>query len=254
MLGVIGSSFSFAIANVRGRLTEAKARNERGFVLVFCSLTLMVITSLGGFAVDVGNWYLTAGRLQSAADSAALAGAAYLPGDVEDAVGAAEASLRQNGFSNIKINNATGGVHGGTDAKKGTPTAFIYPDAMHPNRLHVEIGRTVDNYFTSLLGYNQQTLIRSANASYQPEILTGSPGVVLGNEPSTLGSVQYSQGYNGKYWLNIAGGQTDKANGDKYTAKVCGNSTATDGCAGGVNKDVADEASRSHQYLSLIHI
>src|SRR4051812_26553779 len=103
MLGVIVSFISFAISEKRGRISDLKAKNERGFVLVFCSITLLVLTALGGFAVDVGNWYWNASKLQNAADAASLAGATYLPGDVDDAVAAAQSALAQNGFANIPV-------------------------------------------------------------------------------------------------------------------------------------------------------
>jgi hypothetical protein len=259
MLGVIGSSFSFAIAKFGDRLSEAKTNNEKGFVLVYCSITLLVVTALGGFAVDVGNWYSKAGRLQSAADAAALAGAPYLPGDVPAAIAAAESSLKENGFSLALVNDKNGGVHGGTGAKKDTPTAFVKQDPEKPTRLIVEIGNTYPTFFTSLLGYNQQTLIREATATYRMAIPMGNPGVVLGYEPKGAGfdsvqNVSADTTGNGTYWLNIAGGKSDKINGDKYTAMRC-TASAVDGCSDNTTDDykegdkVQGGHTRAHQYL-----
>lgn len=255
MLGVIDSSFSFAIGKFGDRFTELKDRNERGFVLVFCSVTLLVMTSLGGFAVDVGNWYSKASKLQNAADAASLAGAPYLPGDVNGAIAAAKQSLEQNGFGHALVNDQAGDVHGGAGVKKDTPTVYISQDATYPSRLKVEVGQTVPNYFTSLLGYNQQTLIRAANASYRMAIPMGNPGTVLGAEPfGTVQNASLNVSGNSAYWLNIAGGASDKINGDKYTAMNCSASTV-DGCSDNTTDDYKEGEkyqggdTRAHQYL-----
>src|SRR5215217_3207277 len=62
-------------------LVEGDAR-ERGVVLAFLAMVLFTLIVMAGLAVDVGNWWWTAQKLQKTADSAALAGVPYMPEDV----------------------------------------------------------------------------------------------------------------------------------------------------------------------------
>src|SRR5579862_7072587 len=54
-------------------------RDQRGIVLVWMALTLVILLMFAGFMVDLGAWYTQSQTLQQAADAAALAGATYLP-------------------------------------------------------------------------------------------------------------------------------------------------------------------------------
>lgn len=70
-------------------------RREDGQVLAPVLLALLVFTA--AFVIDVGSWYLSQRRLQSAVDAAALAAAAQLPGDTAAATAAAERYAALNG-------------------------------------------------------------------------------------------------------------------------------------------------------------
>lgn len=52
--------------------------NDKGSVLVFVAVGLVVLLALAGLAIDLGYMYVAKGQLQSAADAAALAGAGRL--------------------------------------------------------------------------------------------------------------------------------------------------------------------------------
>ena len=207
-------------------------------------------------AVDLGQWYWRAERLQRAADAAAMAGSVYLPGNPAYAAVVAEESLRNNGVDLYSVSSI---VHVGPrdDGNRFKTSAYIAPDATHPNRLRVEVSTKVRNIFTSLLGHNEQYIGRHAIARYVQPVAMGSPGNVLGAEPDDgSGSVQdpaqeYRSSFNGSYWLNISGGRTDKQTGDRYSAGKCG---SADFCSGGNNTEIGTgtDGIRGHQYI--VHI
>ena len=70
--------------NRRRRFAE-KSRRERGVVLIWFALLLIVLLGFAGFAVDLSNWWFQAEKLQRAADAGAHAGVVYLPFDVAKA-------------------------------------------------------------------------------------------------------------------------------------------------------------------------
>lgn len=187
---------------------SARSTDERGFVLAYSALILVVMVALGGFGVDVGNWYLQAQRLQRSADAAALAGSVYLPGEVTTARTIAEKTLASNvDQSNIKS---------------------IAQRDGHPTQLRVQLTKTVPNYFVSLLGYKQITLTRAAVGEYRPYIPMGSPSNLLGDEPSNGNSWEKAStvGLQNNYWLNISAAGTGKTTGDRYSSGPCNGAAA----------------------------
>ena len=58
---------------------RGRVEDERGQVLVFAVITMVVLLAFAGFAIDVGHAYLAQRQLQAATDAAALAGAQELP-------------------------------------------------------------------------------------------------------------------------------------------------------------------------------
>jgi hypothetical protein len=91
-------------------------------------------------------------------------------------------------------------------------------------------------------------ITRTAVADYAGPIPMGSPCNVFGNEPVGAGDVKEgSRACNGAgdYWLNVAGPQTVKANGDAYQANQC--RPGNDGCPNGQNIDYVDSG-----YLYLV--
>jgi len=57
---------------------SAERSAECGQVLALCAVFLVVLMGMAAAAIDVGSWYLARRQVQSAADSAALAGASQL--------------------------------------------------------------------------------------------------------------------------------------------------------------------------------
>jgi hypothetical protein len=198
----IASPGDGAIDRVEVDAVEKEKRN--GFVLVWMALLLLVLLALGGFAVDLGHWYYVANKEQKAADAAALAGAVSLPGDMPRASNDAKAVAVQNGFAVAETATAQG---------------------ANPAQLEVTITHTVQNFFTSMLGYKTQTLVRKATAEFQGPVPMGSPSNTFGNEPVGASETRYSNVYTAaiqpQEWANVAGPQQDKSAGDAYQGQVC---------------------------------
>ena len=86
----------------RGRSRRSwaqKSRRERGVVLVWFALLLVVLLGFAGFAVDMSNWWFQAERLQRAADAGAHAGVVFLPADLPGATTTARAEAAKNGYT-----------------------------------------------------------------------------------------------------------------------------------------------------------
>ncbi len=206
-------------AEANGRLAQLRERfrschtEESGFVFAFSTLMLTVLMTAAGFAIDIGNWYLHADRMQKAADAAALAGSVYLPNDFPSAKTTAEESLKDNSafYMNPEITQSS----------------------LHPSELNVSLNEPVKTYFASLVGLNQVTIERKAVAEYRAFVPMGSPSNVLGVEPSASDKWEKlsSQGMQNHYWLNMAGGSTNKGNGDRYSAGGC--TSGVDNCSTG---------------------
>src|SRR5438067_2414548 len=80
--------------------TAGPSRPEAGVVIIWFLLGLTAFLGICGFAVDIGNWFYQAERLQKAADTAALAGVVSLPGDPNTATATVRATTAQNGLTN----------------------------------------------------------------------------------------------------------------------------------------------------------
>src|ERR1700735_495423 len=138
-------------------------RDESGQVMI---LTVLCVTCLLGFvamAVDVGIMLRTKRVLQTAADSAAIAGAAEIIND--DVVAAAIADAEENGVTN--------GVNGITVAVHNPPS--YGPHAGSPNTGYVEviISQPEPTFFMRAFARNSMTVTARAVATTVP-----SPGCV----------------------------------------------------------------------------
>ena len=60
---------------------QTRGSDERGVVLVWLAITLVLLLGVTAFSIDVAYWHVTKNREQRAADAAALAGAVTFPGD-----------------------------------------------------------------------------------------------------------------------------------------------------------------------------
>lgn len=179
---------------------------ESGFFLVWAALMLTALIGIGGFAVDVGNWYLHISRLQRAADAGALAGAIHLPGDPGRAFEEAESAVVKNRI----------------DASQ----AHFQVQPLHNTQLKVTTRAEVPSIFISLVGLESISFSRSAVAEFHPYIPMGSPSNVLGIEPNLAGLNQWekdsTRNTQGHYWLNISAAGTNKSTGDRWNSGPCG--------------------------------
>lgn len=199
------------------RRIRTRWRTERGIVLVWFALMLVVLIGFAGFAVDLSNWWLQAERLQRAADAGAHAGVVYLPGDVASATSTARAEVAKNGY---QVNGA------------GADATVVVRQEPNPNRLRVTLETTVPSYFVQLLGVDEVTLTREAVAEYVAPVPMGSPENKLGNDPA--------RGQNTpQFWINVAGPNSTKSSGDRYQAKVCGTNVA--GCGNSVTPGIQND-------------
>lgn len=134
-------------------------RDERGFVLLFVAISLVVLLLFSGFAVDLGAWYRESSELQKAADAGALAGVVFMPNDFAQASATAIATVAKNGFV-----DGVGGI-----------TITVSPVVNQPHRLQVCIDDSVvETYFTRIINLHP-TLHKCANAEYELPIPMGSP-------------------------------------------------------------------------------
>ena len=95
--------------------TSSVIRNERGSVILFVSLVMVVLLGMGGLAVDMGRAYLSRARMTRAVDAAALAGARVFRNGQAQAQQHALAIAQANGVGtgtpgpNLSINFSTNG-------------------------------------------------------------------------------------------------------------------------------------------------
>ena len=203
-------------ASRRRRFAE-KSRRERGVVLVWFALMLIVLMGFAGLAVDLSNWWLQAERLQRAADSGAHAGVVYLPADVANATSTARGEVAKNGYRTTGSN----------------PQASIaVSQEPNPNRLRVALTTTVDTFFVKLLGVESVTLTREAVAEYISPVPMGSPQNKLGSDPDGVDPGT-------QLWVGAAGPQTGKQQGERYGTKKC--ETGEFGCTGSNSDEFASD-------------
>ncbi|MCB0993995.1 MAG: hypothetical protein KDB21_02810 [Acidimicrobiales bacterium] len=179
---------------------------EGGFVAVWLAIMATILIVTVGFAVDLGNWKLTGGRAQGAAEAAALAGVTFLPDDPATA----EAIARQVALDH------------GYDPADPDITVSVSLGAG-PTQLEVEISQRVDNLFTAVVGINSTTVTRSAVAEFAPPVEIGSPDPIMGNDPES--------GHQPDFWLSQAGQQVEKDQGDRYSTFWCAVATTYE-CSG----------------------
>lgn len=221
-------------------------KNESGFVLAWTLVLLTVLLGAAGFAVDIGNWYIHVQRAQNAADSAALAGAVYLPEDPARAEQVARSVLDNNQVPEEYVAGAV-----------------IHPVTDQPAALYVRVTTTTQNLFLQFLSVAKtSTFQRAGTAVWKPALELANFSNVLGSEPEDLtqpfdgqwepASLKSQQG---KYWMSIAGPTTFKTRGDEYSSLNCespdyGPGFPVDGCSGGVNTEYDSDGHYYHVAVS----
>ncbi len=210
-----------ACRNVSILLVSPRKNSESGFALIWAALMLTTLLGICGFSVDLGNWYLHIERAQRAADSAALDGAVFLPGDVLRARDAAIKGLIANGLSAQEAN-----------------AAAIAPIPGHSDQLSVTISTSVTDTFLGFLGIDpHHTFLRRGIATTKPSLHMNQGSNMLGTYyPGTAwGPVDNSAGH---YWITIDGADVNKVDGDRFATRSCaGAGERVDNCRGNRNDE-----------------
>jgi hypothetical protein len=192
-------------------------REESGQTVVLVGLFLGVMLGFFGLVADIGWLQIGIGRVQRAADAAALAGAPYLPGQVATAIAKAREEATKNGF----VDGASG------------VSVSVAQDGANPNLLNVTVSAQVRSFMARLFGISSFPTSRMARAEFILPVPMGSPQAYYGiyqlcvnggtcsavNDPG--GSAITSQGF----WGAVITKGGNRGNGDLYSTAYNGNPT-----------------------------
>ncbi len=154
----------------RRREEERAVRREKGQVMILYGLFLTVIIGMTSLSVDVGYLYVGRNSLQSALDSAALAGATALP-----STATAEARAVQFAQSNQVFQQSVtlqssdiqfGSYDSTTDTFTESPTGV--------NAIRITRQMTMPLFFGPILGVNTVDISAEAIAVTKVKITCGS--------------------------------------------------------------------------------
>ncbi len=143
-------------------------KSERGAILIFVAITIVVLMGFAAFVIDKGVFWMSRAQAQNAADAGALAGAASLVFDDNTwpipSGGAVEAAATSTVNQNI-INGATGV----TKVSSPCPPFLLAPNDT--NCVQVDVYRdgqfssgTLPTYFAALFGVDSQGTRATATA------------------------------------------------------------------------------------------
>lgn len=222
-----------------------RPRGEAGYAAILVAVMVAtVFLPLAAIGVDIARWYVEVQRVQTAADSAALAGVTFMPGDFAKAGALARETAALNGYA--------------ADAS----TTISVSEGDRPSQLRVSISSRVGNGFGATFGLPFTTITRSAVADYTAPAPMGSPCNTFGNEPpSQPGAAQPTDTalpagsdrspnctQTPQFWAAVEGPSTDKVQGDRYGTQPCGVS-GTYGCAADTNSERRPEG-----YFFAVHV
>jgi hypothetical protein len=192
------------------RRLRNRLREEKGAALMWVGGMFVTLLLVSAFAVDLGWIYLHNSRLQSAADSAALAGVVNLPADPVQATTDATAAAGSNGFP----------ITGST-----TLTDAILAE----NEYQVFLEADVNTFFLKVIGMDTFRLAQDATAQYIKPVRLGSPDNQFGGP-----------GVN--FWAAINGRYTEIKQGDPYASQCITHAAGpAPGCTGGTNPEYRPE-------------
>jgi hypothetical protein len=192
------------------RVLRERLREEKGATLMWVGGMFVVLLTASAFAVDLGWIYLHNSRLQSAADSAALAGVVNLPASPSQATADATAAAASNGFP----------ISGST-----TLTDAILAE----NEYQVFLEADVSTFFLKVIGMDTFRLAQDATAQYIKPVRLGSPDNQFGGP-----------GVN--FWAAINARYTEIKQGDPYASQCITHAGgSTPGCVGATNPEYRPE-------------
>lgn len=131
-----------------------KRKKQAGQTLVVAAFGLLVLTGVVGLAIDVGYMRYTKRRLQTAADSAAIAAASELNGG--DIKAAAQNDSQSNGFQD--------GVNGVDVDVYNPPQDPPFTGTSHFNYVEVQVRQNAPTFFMRVFGINSAALSATATA------------------------------------------------------------------------------------------
>ena len=154
------------MSNLRTRISDEKAS-----VLVFASLSMCVLLSVLGLAIDVGHFWLEERILQNGADAAALAAALEIrncgsSANCASMQAAAQDALTENGISAATTLTGCSGTAGnGVTLMVNNPPCAVSsdPNSSKSNYVEAIVSENVGTYFAALAG------LKSANISARAE-------------------------------------------------------------------------------------
>lgn len=179
------------------------SNGENGAVLIWMAGALVALLAFAAFAVDLGWILLNRSKLQTAADSAALAGVVNLPGYPDDAEADAITAAGLNGFP--------------IGAKTSIDTAV-----EEDNQYRVDLSTTVDTFFLGVIGMDTVDVAHSATAEYIKPVRLGSPSNQFG-------------GPGQNFWAAVNGRYTEIQQGDPYASQCITHANNSPGCSGSTN-------------------
>jgi hypothetical protein len=155
-----------------------KRRSEAGQAIAAVAFGLVALVGVVGLAIDMGYMRYEKRRLQSAADSAAIAGASelqyYPSGDLRITT-AAQNDSKANGFEDS--------VNGVTVTSNNPPVDAPFSSAANAsNYVEVRVQQNAPTFFMRIFGINSVSLSASAVAH-----LGSSPGCIYALDPIGLG-------------------------------------------------------------------
>lgn len=177
-------------------------RGDRGAVLPFVALLLVVILGMAAFAIDLSVGYQNERRAQTAADAAALAGVQDLPTDPTAAQADAQASVNTN--------------------LPGATATITTPYNGNSSEMKVTVTTSSPAFFAKIFGVS--SLKESATAAAQ--VKTRKPAAFFAADTSCTGlgitfqrgnGVTVTGGMRSDGALNVAGGS-----GSSYDATTYG--------------------------------
>jgi Putative Flp pilus-assembly TadE/G-like len=195
--------------------------DDRGVALPFIAVVLVLLLGMAAFAVDLGWIFLNGARVQRAADSAALAGVVYLPGDITGVDTFTVNGAQANGYD---IGNLNGSplLGGGADDLDWT--------AVADNKLEVSLDSSIETFFLKVFGFNSFDIKRVSTAEYIKPVPLGSPGNCIGIGQSITddglpgsASAAFSlcNTFPQNFWAAMNGRATALEHGDPYGTE-CG--------------------------------
>jgi hypothetical protein len=199
---------------IRDRLPELLSRDDegmdKGVALPLIAATIVVLIGLSAFAIDLGWLYLNSSKVQRAADSAALAGVIYLPGDTANVTNYSVNGANANGYDIGTVN--------GNPISGGGPDSLDWT-AQDDNRLQVTLTSQIPTFFLKVLGFNTFDISRTATAEYVKPVPLGSPDPCFGVGFSSIEGADCNPSPNQNYWAAISGPYTNKRNGDQFATR-----------------------------------